>query len=233
MGCRVSSSPGFTSGWATWRFGPGISARPAASSTPASRILPWRLPAARRAGAAPRRHGTSGGGRPSRRRARRLARPRPRHARPAVRRLDGARRLRPRRRSTTRAMAVSVLQPARPLPPGLEPVPARPRPGGAPRARPRCGDELRTRRDIYGYDLLAWALHKSGRDAEARAPMRQALALGTRDAMLLLPRRDDRARHSATRRRPRAQLETALAINPSWHPTQPAAARAVLDSLSR
>ena len=48
----------------------------------------------------------------------------------------------------------------------------------------RCADELRTRRDVYGYDLLAWALHRSGRDLEARSPMRQALSLGTRDAML-------------------------------------------------
>ena len=31
----------------------------------------------------------------------------------------------------------------------------------------------------------------------------------------------------------RARLETALAINPSWHPSQPGEARAVLDSLTR
>ena len=92
--------------------------------------------------------------------------------------------------------------------------------------------ELETRRDIYGYDLLAWALHGSGRDAEARAPMAQALALGTQDAMLHyhagmieLATGDTAAA--------RSQLERALAINPSWHPTQPARARAVLDSLSR
>jgi tetratricopeptide (TPR) repeat protein len=44
--------------------------------------------------------------------------------------------------------------------------------------------ELRTRRDIYGYDLLAWALHAQGRDAEAKAAMARALAQGTRDAQL-------------------------------------------------
>ena len=81
--------------------------------------------------------------------------------------------------------------------------------------------ELETRRDIYGYDLLAWALHGSGRDAEARAPMAQALALGTRDAMLLLPRRHDRSRHRRLGGG-RIPLRAALAINPSWHPTQPA-----------
>jgi len=45
--------------------------------------------------------------------------------------------------------------------------------------------ELETRRDIYGYDLLAWALHKSGRDGAARIAMARALALGTDDPLLL------------------------------------------------
>ena len=45
--------------------------------------------------------------------------------------------------------------------------------------------ELVTRRDVYGYDLLAWALHKSGRDGEAREAMATALAQGTKDPQLL------------------------------------------------
>lgn len=44
--------------------------------------------------------------------------------------------------------------------------------------------ELEARKDIFGYDLLAWALYKSGRSAEALAPMDEALRLGTRDARL-------------------------------------------------
>lgn len=44
--------------------------------------------------------------------------------------------------------------------------------------------ELRTRHDIYGYDLLAWALHIQGRDVEARAAMAKALSQGTQDAQL-------------------------------------------------
>ena len=44
--------------------------------------------------------------------------------------------------------------------------------------------ELRTRHDIYGYDLLAWALHAQGRDVEAKAAMARALAQGTKDAQL-------------------------------------------------
>jgi tetratricopeptide (TPR) repeat protein len=44
--------------------------------------------------------------------------------------------------------------------------------------------ELKTRRDIYGYDLLAWSLYKQGRYADARRSMTRALAQGTRDAQL-------------------------------------------------
>jgi len=44
--------------------------------------------------------------------------------------------------------------------------------------------DLATRRDVYGYDLLAWALFKSGRVTEARAAMAQALAWGTEDPEL-------------------------------------------------
>jgi tetratricopeptide (TPR) repeat protein len=48
----------------------------------------------------------------------------------------------------------------------------------------KAQEELETRHDIYGYDVLAWALHASGRDREAREAMSHALALGTQDAML-------------------------------------------------
>lgn len=44
--------------------------------------------------------------------------------------------------------------------------------------------EIRTRTDIYGWDLLAWALHRAGRDRDALPAMAHALALGTKDAML-------------------------------------------------
>lgn len=45
--------------------------------------------------------------------------------------------------------------------------------------------ELRTRRDVYGYDVVAWALYRSGRYAEARQAMAQALSQGTKDPLLL------------------------------------------------
>jgi tetratricopeptide (TPR) repeat protein len=93
-------------------------------------------------------------------------------------------------------------------------------------------EELRTRQDVYGYDLVAWALHKAGRDRDALEPMGRALALGTRDAMLHFHAgMIDRALGADSAAR--ARLDTALAINPRWHPFQPTAARAVLDSLSR
>lgn len=45
--------------------------------------------------------------------------------------------------------------------------------------------EIVERKDVYGYDLLAWALFKNGRTCEARVAMDQALALGTREPMLV------------------------------------------------
>jgi tetratricopeptide (TPR) repeat protein len=88
-------------------------------------------------------------------------------------------------------------------------------------------EELRTRRDVYGYDLLAWSLHKQGRDREAATAMAEALREGTQDAMLFY--------HAGMIERAlghvelaRAHLTRALAINPSFHPTQPAEARAAL-----
>jgi tetratricopeptide (TPR) repeat protein len=44
--------------------------------------------------------------------------------------------------------------------------------------------ELRTRRDVYAYDLYAWSLHKQGRDVEALRAASCALAQGTQDAQL-------------------------------------------------
>lgn len=90
--------------------------------------------------------------------------------------------------------------------------------------------EVRTRPDIYGYDLLAWALHKQGRDREAKAAMAEALRMGTQDAALFFHAGvvaralgDDAAAERSLRR--------ALELNPRFHPTQPALARAVLDSI--
>lgn len=48
----------------------------------------------------------------------------------------------------------------------------------------RAEEELRERKDVYAYDILALALEKSGRHAEAVVAMRQALRLNTPDPLL-------------------------------------------------
>jgi tetratricopeptide (TPR) repeat protein len=57
-------------------------------------------------------------------------------------------------------------------------------PRDAARVLARARDELRTRKDVYGYDLLAWALHRRGRNVEARAAMERALSQHTEDPLL-------------------------------------------------
>jgi tetratricopeptide (TPR) repeat protein len=99
-----------------------------------------------------------------------------------------------------------------------------------PRVLAKVREEIQTRRDIYGYDLLAWALHKSGDDREAARAMQSALALGTRDAMLLY-HAGMIAFAQGDRPQAREYLNQALQVNRYWDPFQPAQARAVLASL--
>ncbi len=90
--------------------------------------------------------------------------------------------------------------------------------------------DLRVRRDVYGYDLLAWALYRQRRFPEARGAMAAALRMGTRDASLLFHAgMIERAlgNDAAAAR----NLEQALEIHPGFHPRHPATARAVLDSI--
>lgn len=91
--------------------------------------------------------------------------------------------------------------------------------------------ELTTRRDIYGYDVLAWALYKQGRPVDARRAMAAALAQGTQDAMLfyhagLIERAAGNAAGA------RNFLQRALAVSPVFDAAGPAVARAVLDTLA-
>ena len=88
------------------------------------------------------------------------------------------------------------------------------------------------RPDVYGYDLLAWALYKQGRVPEARRAMASALAQGTQDAMLFYHAgMIERAARQPGRAR--MFLEKALAVSDAFAPMHPATARAVLDSLAR
>jgi tetratricopeptide (TPR) repeat protein len=86
------------------------------------------------------------------------------------------------------------------------------------------------RRDVYGYDLLAWASYKSGRVADARRAAAAALAQGTEDAsfyyhagMIAAAAGDSTAA--------RDLLGRALALNPRFSPTQASVARRTLDAL--
>jgi tetratricopeptide (TPR) repeat protein len=90
--------------------------------------------------------------------------------------------------------------------------------------------EMTTRRDVYGYDLLAWALHRQGRDAAARNAMRHALSQNTEDAQLyyhagMIERSLGNAEAA------RSYLDRAVALNPSFSTTQARIARAALDLL--
>ncbi|MCC6317487.1 MAG: tetratricopeptide repeat protein [Gemmatimonadaceae bacterium] len=79
----------------------------------------------------------------------------------------------------------------------------------------RVRDEQRSRRDVYGYDLLAWALHASGDDRAAWRAAQRAIALGTEDAPLL-------AHAAVIARAVGADAEAdrlearAREVNPSW-----------------
>lgn len=101
-----------------------------------------------------------------------------------------------------------------------------------PRVLEKVREEIQMRRDIYGYDLLAWALHQSGDDQAARDPMARALSLGTRDAMLFY-HAGMIARGLGENGLARAYLRTALKVNPYWDPFQPDRARSLLVSLGR
>jgi tetratricopeptide (TPR) repeat protein len=53
-----------------------------------------------------------------------------------------------------------------------------------PQALELATNELAVRKDVYGYDAFAWALLANGRVTEADAAIQQALAFGTKDALV-------------------------------------------------
>jgi Flp pilus assembly protein TadD len=90
--------------------------------------------------------------------------------------------------------------------------------------------EMKTRKDVYGYDLLAWALHRQGRDAVAHDAAQRALSQHTEDAQLYY--------HAGMIERSlgntalaRTYLERALALNPGFNVIQARIARAALDAV--
>jgi tetratricopeptide (TPR) repeat protein len=90
--------------------------------------------------------------------------------------------------------------------------------------------ELALRRDVYGYDALAWALYKNGRAGEASDAMREALRFGTRDPLLLYHAgmiEDALGNRDAAR----VLLQQAVEINPAFDVLQAPLARAALERL--
>ena len=91
-------------------------------------------------------------------------------------------------------------------------------------------NELAVRKDVYGYDSMAWTLFAAGRPVEAEAAMTRALAVGTRDAKLLYHAGMIAAALDRTDAA-RSLLDEALALDPSFDPLQAARARRTLDGL--
>jgi tetratricopeptide (TPR) repeat protein len=91
--------------------------------------------------------------------------------------------------------------------------------------------ELEVRRDIYTWDILAWVLHKNGRELEAAEAIKHALARGTNDPLLNFHAGiiEDRLGHSEAAR---TLLEGALALNPNFHISYVAEARQTLGRIS-
>ncbi len=86
------------------------------------------------------------------------------------------------------------------------------------------------RKDIYGADLLAWTCFKAGRLEEAKIAMKDALRLGTKDAMLFY--------HAGmienalgNKGEARRFLDLALKTNPAFDLLQADNARNVLDAM--
>ena len=86
---------------------------------------------------------------------------------------------------------------------------------------------MKTRRDIYEYDALAWVLYQSRQYADAKQASDKALELHTPEpsfsyhaGMISLALGDREAS--------RKHLERALALNPNFDPKQAALARAAL-----
>lgn len=90
--------------------------------------------------------------------------------------------------------------------------------------------ELDQRHDAYGYDAYAWALLANGRAADAESAMTKALAVGTRDALLLYHAGEIKfALGDATAAR--GLLQDALSIRGALDPLAASRAAATLASI--
>jgi hypothetical protein len=88
--------------------------------------------------------------------------------------------------------------------------------------------ELAARKDVYGYDALAWALHSAGDEAQALVNARLALASGTQDARLLIHAGLIEMANGLVAEG-QAHLQAGLSLNPSFSPLVIDAARAAVE----
>ena len=91
--------------------------------------------------------------------------------------------------------------------------------------------ELRERKDVYGYDALAWALYKRGDYRAAVGNATQALRLGTPDASILY-HAGMIAAAAGEKQVASDRLRRALALSPEFDPVQASVARAQLVQLN-
>ena len=91
--------------------------------------------------------------------------------------------------------------------------------------------EIEIRKDVFGYDALAWSLYKNDRYREAARAIEAALRLGTRDAALLY---HAGMIYDALGQKDRAMklLQEALGLNPNFSPLEAGVARSTLARLA-
>ena len=99
-----------------------------------------------------------------------------------------------------------------------------------PQALELAERELTVRRDIYTYDVLAWALHKNQKPEAARRAMAEALKLGTKEARLFF-HAGMIHRAAGDPAKAREFLQRALATNPHFHVLQAEVAERTLRAL--
>jgi Flp pilus assembly protein TadD len=90
--------------------------------------------------------------------------------------------------------------------------------------------EVENRPDVFTEDVLAWALHRAGHDAEAADAITRALRTGIHDARVLFHAgmiREARGDHDGAA----AALTAALSQNPYWSMAEAEEARRALRAM--
>jgi tetratricopeptide (TPR) repeat protein len=90
--------------------------------------------------------------------------------------------------------------------------------------------EYEVRKDVYGADAVAWTALNAGKLEEAKAAIKEALKLGTRDAKLFY-HAGLVAKASGDAEQARKYLSDALKLNPEFDPFQAPIAKKVMEDL--